>query len=445
MASKIVYSVVAVVGIAAASGAAWWFQNKPRTPGSGAAPQAAGAPAQGASAPAGGPPTVEVAKAEAIRLLDETQAVGDLKSRQSVMLRPEVSGRVTQLNFRDGARVQKGQLLVQLDDQLPLAQVAQSQAELSIAQANHKRNQELVAENFISQRSVDESSAALQVAQAKLSLSRATAARLKIVAPFSGIAGIASANIGDYLKDGADIVNIEEIDALFVDFRLPERVQPKLQRGQRATVEVESLPGRRFAAIVQAIDPLVDANGRSISVRGCIDNRQLQLRPGMFARVNMVFSERDNAVVVPEEAIIPQGNRAFLLKLSGAEGGARTTQRVEVRTGVRRAGKVEILSGVNAGDMIVTAGHQRVQRDGTQVKVVEVAKAPAAGQAGAPAAPSAAPSVATAPAPIAAAAAPAGRNPCMENMAMAAPAARARPAAPAPAEARPRPMQRDPS
>lgn len=456
MASKLVYSTVAAVGIAVASTAAWWIQKKPRAPEAGGA-AATGAPAQGAAA--GQPPSVEVARAEATRMLDETQAVGDLKSRQSVMLRPEVSGRVTQMNFRDGARVTKGQLLVQLDDQLPLAQVAQSQAELSIAQANHKRNQELVAENFISQRSVDESAAALQVAQAKLALAKATAARLKIVAPFSGIAGISGVNIGDYLKDGADIVNIEEIDALFVDFRLPERVQPKLQRGQRANVEVEALPGRRFAAVVQAIDPLVDANGRSIAVRGCIDNRQLQLRPGMFARVNMVFAERENAVVVPEEAIVPQGNRVFVIKLNGEPGAQRTTQRVEVKVGARRAGRVEILSGVQAGETVVTAGQQRVQRDGTPVSVVEVARAGPAGQAtpaatpnpaasaASPAAAPAAPSVATPVRPVAqpqAAAAPAGPNPCMETAALA--PVRSRQATPAaPAEARPRPPARDPS
>ena len=123
-------------------------------------------------------------------LSDETQAVGTLRSRQGVMLRPEVSGRVAQLNFRDGERVRKGQLLLQLDDQLPQAQIKQSQAELSIAVANHQRNQELVAQKFVSQRSVEESAAALEVAQAKLALAQVTAARLKLLAPFDGIAGI---------------------------------------------------------------------------------------------------------------------------------------------------------------------------------------------------------------------------------------------------------------
>jgi membrane fusion protein (multidrug efflux system) len=285
MASKAIYSVVAVLGIAGLSGAAWWYQNK--TPGTA---RAAGA-GQAQSA-VGAAPTVEAGKVVLMKLVDDAQAVGSLRSRRSVVLRPEVSGRITQLNFTDGQRVRKGQVLVQFDDQLPLAQVQQSQAELSIAQANQKRNQELVAQNFVSQRSLDESAAALQVAQARLALAKATAARLKIIAPFDGIAGIRLVNPGDYLKDGADIVNIEDIDVLFVDFRLPERFQNKLRRGQTALVDMDALPGRKYTAVVQAIDPLIDANGRSVAVRACIDNRQLQLRPGMFARVNAVFGER---------------------------------------------------------------------------------------------------------------------------------------------------------
>jgi membrane fusion protein (multidrug efflux system) len=139
--------------------------------------------------------------------------------------------------------VRKGQLLVQFDDQLPQAQIQQTQAELSIAQANQKRNQELVAQNFISQLSLDESAANLKIAQAKLALARAMAARLEIVAPFDGIVGIRQVNVGDYLKDGSDIVNIEDIDAVCVDFRLPERYQSKLRRGQAAVLDIDALPG----------------------------------------------------------------------------------------------------------------------------------------------------------------------------------------------------------
>ncbi|HEX2544316.1 MAG TPA: efflux RND transporter periplasmic adaptor subunit [Ramlibacter sp.] len=388
--SKSLYSVVAVVGIAAASGAAWWYQKQPQKPAEAAAPAesasagaaGAGAPRAAASGPAR-PPSVEVARVETVRITDDAQAVGSLRSRQSVMLRPEVSGRVTQINFRDADRVRRGQLLVQLDDQLPQAQVKQAEAELSIARANHRRNVELVEQKFIAQRAVDESGANLQVAEAKLALARATLQRLKIMAPFDGVAGIRNVSVGDYLKDGADIVNIEDLDAMFVDFRLPERFQTKVRPGQTALVEVDALPGRRFAAIVHAIDPLVDANGRSVGIRGCIDNRQLALRPGMFARVTPVFGVRDEARVIPEEAIVPQGGRQFVIKLvEGPNPETRIAQRVEVKVGTRQPGKVEITEGLMPGDMVVTAGQQRVQKDGMAVRVLDLGGKGGSGAAG---------------------------------------------------------------
>lgn len=401
MAYKKKYAVLALAGIALASGAAWWYQNKSGNPGSSASPAAVGpgAPATGQRGPGGPgsggparPPAVEVAKVESVLLVDETQAVGSLRSRQGVMLRPEVGGRVKQIFFNDGQRVRQGQVMVQFDDQLQRAQVAQAKAELSIAEANHKRNQELVAQNFISQRAIDESGAALDVSRAKLSLAEATLQRLKVLAPFDGIAGLKQINVGDYLKDGADMVNVEDIDAVLLDFRLPERFQARVRAGQKAQLTVDALPGRPFTAIVQAVDPLIEANGRSVGVRGCIDNRQQQLRPGMFARVNAVFGTRENALVIPEEAIIPQGGRTFVVKVvAGDKPDVRVSERVAVKVGLRQPGKVEILEGLSAGDTVVTAGHQRLQKDGTAVRVVDLSQ-PGGGRpagAGGPGGPSA--------------------------------------------------------
>ena len=384
MASRALYLVVAVIGMVGAGTAAWWLQK----PGAAVPQNAAPAVARNAQrAGAAKPISVEVAHVRAMAISDEVQAVGSLRSRRSVVLRPEVSGRVTQLHFRDGARVRQGQLLVQLDDQLPRAQVQQAQAELSIARANHQRNQELVAQGFISQRSVDESAANLQVAQAKLALAQATAARLKIVAPFDGIAGIGNVHVGDYLKDGTDIVNIEDIDSVWVDFRLPERYQTQVRVGQGARVELDALPGATFSAVVRAIDPQIDANGRSVAVRGSIDNRDLQLRPGMFARVTAVFGARADARVVPEEAIVPLGSKPYVLKVvPGAAPDSRIAQRVPVQLGLRRAGQVEVLQGLELGDTVVTAGHQRVQQDGAPVRVVvPAAPEPASAPTSAPA------------------------------------------------------------
>jgi membrane fusion protein (multidrug efflux system) len=433
MASKNTVTAVAVVGIALAAAGGWWYQNKPASTASVAAPvagaPAAGAPAAPGAAPAGPPRAmgVEVAKVETSPLRDDAQTVGTLKSRQNIMLRPEVAGRVVALGFADGSQVRKGQMLVQLDDSLQRAEIQQAQAQMSIAQANHKRNQDLVSQGFIAQRSLDESQASLQVAQAQVALSCARWERMRIVAPFSGTVGLRTINIGDFVKDGADMVNLEDLTQLYVDFRLPERYQNKLSAKQTVEVLIDAMPGNNYQARIEAIDPLIDANGRSISVRAMLRNdgasevsakkgapalKPLEpavatpspvppdsacqpkpaliadkftppgpLRPGMFARVNALFALKSAALSIPEEAIVPMGQKQFVIRAVAPEAVAGAgplppdtklvSLRTEVKLGMRSPGRVEILSGLTAEDTVVVAGQHRLQKDGTALRVTE--------------------------------------------------------------------------
>ena len=417
----------AVAGIAVAAVGGWWYQNKPATS---SAPAATGAkpvaPASATGAGPGGAPAgppramgVEIAKVEQSALRDDAQTVGTLKSRQNTMLRPEVAGRVVALGFADGSQVRKGQMLVQLDDTLQRAEIQQAQAQMSIAQANHKRNQDLVEKGFIAQRSLDESQANLQVAQAQVALTCARWERMRIVAPFSGTVGLRNINLGDFVKDGADMVNLEDLTQLYVDFRLPERYQSKLSPKQTVEVVIDALSGSTYQARVDAIDPLIDANGRSISVRAVLRNdgpaaslkplepavatpsptppdaacppRPLQvmekftpagpLRPGMFARVNALFALKNEALSIPEEAIVPMGGKQFVIRVVPPEAvpGAGplppdtklVSLRTEVKLGARHPGRVEILSGLTAQDTVVVAGQHRLQKDGTALRVAE--------------------------------------------------------------------------
>jgi membrane fusion protein (multidrug efflux system) len=388
MAKKLIHVLVAATGIAVASGAAWWWQNR-----TAAAPAAASggsaapgqAPAGGPRAAAGGRPSVEVTSVRRMRLQDDAQAVGTLRSRQSVTLKPEVAGRVQRIAFADGAQVRRGQVLVQLDDTLQAAELLQAQAQLSIAQANFNRNQELVAQNFVAQRVLDESRAALQVAQAQVTLAQARQQRMRIAAPFDGTVGLRSINLGQYVQEGQDLVNLEDTSVLTVDFRLPERYQTRIAPGLPVQVQLDALPGRSWEAKVLAVDPLLDANGRSIAVRATMpSDPRKELRPGMFARVLTVFSVDDTALVVPEEALVPQAGKQYVFVLDEqGEGDARkrVSRRVEVQTGARRGAEVQIVQGLQGNETVVVAGQQRLQRDGTAVKVVDmtkaVAKAPA--------------------------------------------------------------------
>ena len=382
---KKLHTLVAVVSIALAGAAAWWWQQSPGkaaqsasagAPTGPAAPGAARLGGAGTQGVAGGPAAVEVGKAESTTLTDEVQAFGSLKSAQGVMLRPEVSGRIARLGFADGARVSKGQLLVQLDDTLQQAQLKQAEAQSSIARTNLQRSKELQAQNFVSQSAVDQNLAALQVAEAQVALAQAQAARMKVLAPFNGTAGLRAVDVGDYVKDGADIVNIEDLSALTVQFALPERYVDRLRAGQAVEVSFDALPGRNFLGRVQAVDSQVDANGRALQVLAQLANPGTVLRPGMFARPRVVFSVRAGAVVVPEEALVPVGDKQFVFKVVDGADGKKVSQRVEARLGLRLPGKVEVLAGIKAGDTVVTAGHARLLRaDSVPLRVVDIASA----------------------------------------------------------------------
>ncbi|MBX3611442.1 MAG: efflux RND transporter periplasmic adaptor subunit [Hydrogenophaga sp.] len=380
MAKPSLTASVAVAGLVVAVLAAWWWQQRPARS-TAQSPTAAAAQPSAGSARAGGPASVEVTQVRTVRLQDDAQAVGSLRSRQSVTLKPETAGRVARIAFADGARVRRGQVLVQLDDTLQRAELSQAQAQLSIARANLKRNEELLAQSFVAARVVDESRAALQVAEAQVALADARLQRMRITAPFDGTLGLRSINLGQYVKDGDELVNLEDTSELTVDFRLPERYQSSIAAGQMVQVQLDALPGRRFEARVLAVDPLLDANGRSIAVRAVMPRvADANLRPGMFARVLIVFSVNEAAVVVPEEAVFPQSGKQYVvLAEEQGQGDAKklVSRRVEVELGVRRGAEVQILSGLTPGMTVVVAGQQRLQRDGTAVQVVNLKAAPA--------------------------------------------------------------------
>jgi membrane fusion protein (multidrug efflux system) len=437
MAFKTLHTVVAVVGIALTAAGAWWWQHRDApgavpaassgagpaaTAGGGPGGAAGGAPGgvpggapgarpggpSGGGAPGGGPrgpAAVEVGKVQAVRLVDDAQAVGSLRSLQSVVVRPEVSGRVMRIGFQDGRSVQKGQLLLQLDDTLQQAQMQQAQAQASIARTNLQRSRELLSQGFVSQSAVDQNAAAVEVAEAQVALARAQLGRMRVLAPFNGVTGIKQISVGDYLKDGADVVSLEDVSAMLVDFRLPERYIAQMRPGLAVEITVDALGGATFAGRVEALDAQVDANGRSLLVRARVDNPGSRLKSGMFVRPRVVFAQRDNALVVPEEALVPQGGKQFLFKVVPGEGGQRVARRIEARIGVRQPGRVEILEGLQAGDQVVTAGHTRLRGESTPVRVIDLDN-PSAGRpagAGVPpgATPGASPNPAAAPSPAA--------------------------------------------
>jgi membrane fusion protein (multidrug efflux system) len=312
----------------------------------------------------GGPTPVEVVALKSAVVKEELLAVGSLRSNESVILRPEVSGRIAAIGFKDGQVVRKGQLLVALDATLNEAEVAQAKAEFDLALSNLKRSEDLASRKFISSSAQETAASNAQVAEAKLRLAQARLSKMRIVAPFDGAVGIRNVSLGDYVKDGTDLVNVEDVRVLKVDFRLPERNFTQIHVGQTVEVVADALPGERWQGQIEAINPKVDANGRSLEIRARLDNTSGKLRPGMFVRVRIIVGERQNALLVPEESIVPQGEEFYVFKVVD-----NVARRVPVKIGVRRDAMVEIVQGLAAGDQVVTAG-MRLSRDGQPVRIL---------------------------------------------------------------------------
>ena len=369
--------VIIFLAVAGLLGLGYYAYTANRVP---AAAPATGESGAGSKAPAGAAGgfavAVEVAKIAAADFSDAASAVGNLKSNESVVLRAETPGRIAVINFRDGAIVNKGALLVALDAAVQEAELQQARANLALAQSNHKRNQDLLERKFVSQQALDNSAAALKVQEAAVQLAEARVGRMRIKAPFTGMVGLRNVSVGDYVKEAQELINIEDIGTLRVDFKLPETYLGRVGKGQAVEVSTDALPGEQFTAVLDAVDPMVDQGGRAISSRARLDNASGKLRPGMFVRVRLLFGERRNVLMAPEQAIVP-GAQPTVFKV--VDGKAVATK---VKLGVRRAAQVEIVDGLATGDVVVTAGQLKLN-DGTAVRAIgEVGAASAAGSEG---------------------------------------------------------------
>ncbi len=291
-----------------------------------------------------------------VRTIERTiQAVGSLRSQESVIIRPEIPGIVKAVQFEEGQSVEKGTLLLTIREGVPAAELAEMKAELRLSVANEKRARELAARGSGTVRNLDEARASTAVNQARVALAKAKIEKFHLRAPFDGVLGLRQVSVGDYLVPGQDVVNLEAIDTLKVDFRVPETYFSVLRVNQRVDILVDAHKGRTFSGTVYAIDPQIDPEGRSIAVRARIPNPDRMLAPGLFARVNLIVRETEGAVLIPEQATMPRGDEQFVFRI--VDGRVATTK---VVPGLRREGMVEIVEGLSAGDIVVTAGHLKL-------------------------------------------------------------------------------------
>lgn len=308
------------------------------------------------------PIPVDIRPVSSGRVRQQIEAVGSLASNESVILRPEISGRVTEILFEEGQPVKRGAPLVRLDSTIARAQVSQAKASVALSQANFNRAKELFGRGAGTQRAHEEALAKLATDEAALALAQAVLDKSTITAPFDGVMGLRQISVGDYVNPGQALVNIESLDQLKVDFRIPEVHAHMIGVNQTIQVRVDALPGRTFEGKVYAMDPAFDPNGRAAILRARLPNPNKQLNPGMFARVTLIVEERADAVLVPETALVPVGNDIFAFRV--VDGKAVMTK---LRIGLRRGGEVEVLEGLSRNDQIIAEGGQKI-RDGQYVR-----------------------------------------------------------------------------
>ena len=307
---------------------------------------------------------VEAAHVRVGTVVDEVGAVGSLQANESVVIRSEISGRISEAPFTEGRAVAKGDLLFTLDPAEAAAQVAQIAATVELNRSNLERAKPLLEAQMISPQAFDQLAAKLKESEASLTLAQERLNKATIRAPFGGRVGLRQVSPGDYVQPGQALVNLEDLTAMKVDFRIPETVMGRIAAGRPVTVRVDAFPGQVFRGAIRAIEPRLDEATRTILVRARVDNPGGQLRPGMFARVAVALGERPDAVLVPEQAVVPMGDEAFVYRV--VDGKAAM---VKVVIGQRKDGEAEVVSGLSPADVVVTGGQTKI-RDGAPVMVI---------------------------------------------------------------------------
>jgi membrane fusion protein (multidrug efflux system) len=310
------------------------------------------------------PPVVEVTPVVLGAVERTVEAVGTLRANESVTIRPEIAGRVVTIGFKEGEKVRKGATLITLDDSVYVAEVAEKAANRKISELAYERSKLLVEKKAASIEVRDRAEAQLEADDAGLQLARARLDKTRILAPFDGVIGLRTVSVGDFVDVGQVLVNLVDIDVLKVDFRVGEIYLPDVVAGQNIALRVDAFPSETFTGAVYAIEPEVDINGRAVVIRARLPNQSDKLRPGLFSRVTLIVDRNAQAMLVPEDAIVPEGERHFVYRV--ADGHAAL---VEVLIGKRKDTRVEVRSGVNPNDLIVTAGQLKL-RDGVAVQTV---------------------------------------------------------------------------
>lgn len=335
----------------------------------GATPGGAGGPGgPGGQMP---PSPAEVAVARKDTVVDALDATGQIEAIQAIELKPDLEGRVVGIPATEGTEVAAGAVLVRIDDQELRAQVARAEADRDLAQQALARTKELLAQRASSASDLERAEATARGSQAALDLLAIRLERTTVRAPFAGVVGQRFVSLGDYVTTGTRLMTLQTVNPERVAFTVPEKFASRLRRGQQVTFRVAALTGQQFTGTVDFVDPVVQLPGRTILIKALVPNPRRQLQAGMFAEARLATEVRPEAVIVPEDALVPLQGGFFVWAVVDGKAARR-----QVGIGVRSPGFVEIRSGVEAGEQVVVGGQERLF-DGAPVNATVVERTPA--------------------------------------------------------------------
>jgi membrane fusion protein, multidrug efflux system len=336
---------------------------------------------------AGGPPggfATQVVAVKAVResVSENLRVVGTVLANENVDLKPDVDGRVVAIHFEEGQRVEAGQLLLELNSGETEAMLTEAEASLRWAQSKWDRTQELLKNKTMSIQEADEAHAQADMATAKVTQINQRLRDMKIRAPFGGIIGARQISPGQVVTKATSIATLSDLDPVKVEGNIPERFLALAKPGAKYQISIAAFPGERFEGELYFVAPQIDPINRTALVKAKIPNADLRLKPGMFASADLTLRVKEEAIVIPEAALMPQGD-SFAVIVVDAD---LTAQMRPVKPGVRMAGRAEILEGLKPGETVVVEGWQKTRPGGKVVLAPEDKAAPyiATKSAGAP-------------------------------------------------------------
>ncbi len=312
------------------------------------------------------PPTpVETAFVTPRTVTDRFEAVGTVDAGESILVVAEIEGVVESIPYEEGGFVRKGDLIAQLDDDQLAAEMARAEALRDQRQASFDRIKTVVDLGAGAPQDLDDAAAALKVTEADVRLAETRLRKTRITAPFSGLVGARRISPGAFLRPGGVVTELAQIDEVRLNFSVPERYLSQLKRGSEVTVSTTAFPDYELAGTIDVVEPILDAGTRSARVVARVRNPGRRFRPGMSANVAAVLSQRQDALTVPAEAVFVDGAQPYVFRLAEDS----TVTRAAVTLGTRLPDIVEVVAGLDQGDRVVRAGHQKLY-DGAKVAPV---------------------------------------------------------------------------